>query len=307
MSGRRATAVKAVQVQVSQLRKLLDEDALETRPTGYLLRVEPGALDLQRFESLLERGRERLGEGDATAAGELLREALGLWRGSPLAEFEYEAFARNEIGRLEELRLAALELRLEADLALGRHTEVVGELEGLVRDHPLRESLARLLILALYRAGRQADALAVIAGRARDAASTSSASTPARRCSSSRSRSCSRTPRSTRSAAIVQRTHRRRPRRPRRRCRHRCARTAARQRLRRRVLQRVRRAARGDDLGETRKTVTVLFCDVVGFTALGEDARPRGAAARDVALLRARAQRRSSGTAARWRSSSATR
>ena len=138
------TAVKAVQVQVSQLRKLLDAGALETRPTGYLLRVEPGALDLQRFESLLDRGRERLGEGDATAAGELLREALGLWRGSPLAEFEYEAFARNEIGRLEELRLAALELRLEADLALGRHTEVVGELEGLVRDHPLRESFARL-------------------------------------------------------------------------------------------------------------------------------------------------------------------
>ena len=119
---------------------------------GYLLRVEPGALDLQRFESLLDRGRELLAEGAAAEAGELLREALGLWRGSPLAEFEYEAFARNEIGRLEELRLAALELRLEADLALGRHAEVVGELEGLVRDHPLRESFARLLILALYRA-----------------------------------------------------------------------------------------------------------------------------------------------------------
>ncbi len=85
-----------------------------------------------------------------------------MWRGSPLAEFTYEAFARNEIGRLEELRLAALELRLEADLALGRHSEVVGELEGLVRGHPLRESFARLLILALYRAGRQADALAVM-------------------------------------------------------------------------------------------------------------------------------------------------
>ena len=127
---------------------------------GYLLRVEPGALDLERFQSLLDQGRERLAQGDAREAGELLREALGLWRGSPLAEFEYEAFARNEIGRLEELRLAALELRLEADLALGRHSEVVGELEGLVRDHPLRESFSRLLILALYRAGRQADALA---------------------------------------------------------------------------------------------------------------------------------------------------
>src|SRR4029453_10827505 len=99
-------------VQVSKLRKLLDEGALETRPTGYLLCVEPGALDLERFETLLGRGRERLAQGDAREAGELLREALGLWRGSPLAEFEYEAFARNEIGRLEGLRLAALELRL---------------------------------------------------------------------------------------------------------------------------------------------------------------------------------------------------
>jgi class 3 adenylate cyclase len=157
-----ATAVKAVQVQVSKLRKLLDEGALETRPTGYLLRVEPGALDLERFESLLAQGRERLAEGDAREAGGLLREALGLWRGSPLAEFAYETFARNEIGRLEVLRLAALELRLESDLSLGRHTELVGELEGLVRDHPLRESFSRLLILALYRAGRQADALAVM-------------------------------------------------------------------------------------------------------------------------------------------------
>jgi predicted ATPase/DNA-binding SARP family transcriptional activator len=153
------TAVKAVQVQVSKLRKLLDEGALETRPTGYLLRVEPGALDLQRFESLLEQGRARLAQGDATDAARLLREALGLWRGSPLAEFAYEEFARNEISRLEELRLGALELRLEADLALGRHGEVVGELEGLIREHPMRENLRRLLMLALYRAGRQADAL----------------------------------------------------------------------------------------------------------------------------------------------------
>ena len=128
-------------------------------PPGTCCRVEPGALDLQRFESLLDRGRARLAEGEAAEAGGLLREALALWRGSPLAEFAYEAFARNEIGRLEELRVAALELRLEADLALGRHSEVVGELEGLVRDHPLRESFSRLLMLALYRAGRQADAL----------------------------------------------------------------------------------------------------------------------------------------------------
>jgi predicted ATPase len=87
------------------------------------------------------------------------RDALGLWRGPPLAEFRYEAFARDEIARLEELRLVALEQRLEADLALGRHAETVPELEALVREHPLRENLRRLLMLALYRSGRQADAL----------------------------------------------------------------------------------------------------------------------------------------------------
>ena len=154
-----ATAVKAVQIYISNLRKTLGPGVLETGHMGYRLRVDPGALDLECFELLLERGRRQLLEGDANEAAELLRESLALWRGPPLAEFAYEAFAQNEIGRLEELQLAALELRVEADLALGRHTEVVAELESLVRDHPLRESLSRLLILALYRAGRQADAL----------------------------------------------------------------------------------------------------------------------------------------------------
>src|SRR5205807_4661396 len=88
--------------------------------------------------------------------------ALGLWRGSALAEFQYESFAREAIGRLEELRVVALEQRLAADLALGRHAEAVPELESLVREHPLRESLRRLLMLALYRSGRQADALAAV-------------------------------------------------------------------------------------------------------------------------------------------------
>ena len=156
-----ATAVKAVQVHVSQLRKALGESVVETRPTGYLLRLEPGALDLLRFEALLEQGQRLLAEGAAREASEVLREALGLWRGPALAEFEYEAFARNEIGRLEGLRLVALEQRLEADLALGRHAESVGELEAFVREYPLRESLRELLMLALYRSGRQADALAV--------------------------------------------------------------------------------------------------------------------------------------------------
>lgn len=155
-----ATAVKTVQVFVSQLRKALGEGVLETQPGGYELRVAPGALDAQRFESLLDQGRRMFTDGDPEQAGELLRQALALWRGPALADFQYEAFARNEIGRLDELRLVALEQRFDADLALGRHAEIVGELEALVRDQPLREGPRALLMLALYRGGRQADALA---------------------------------------------------------------------------------------------------------------------------------------------------
>jgi DNA-binding SARP family transcriptional activator/class 3 adenylate cyclase len=154
------TAVKTVQVYVSQLRKALGEKAIETHSVGYLLRVDPGSLDARRFEELLERGRRLLGEGSAEEAAGVLREALALWRGGALADFQYETFAREAIGRLEELRVVALEQRLAADLALGRHAEAVPELETLVREHPLRESLRRLLMLALYRSGRQADALA---------------------------------------------------------------------------------------------------------------------------------------------------
>ncbi len=109
-----------MQGYVSQLRKVLGEAVLETRPAGYVLRVEAGALDLERFEGLLEQGRTLLADGAAEEAGRVLREALALWRGPALADFQYESFARNEIGRLEELRLVALEQRLEADLALGR-------------------------------------------------------------------------------------------------------------------------------------------------------------------------------------------
>jgi predicted ATPase/class 3 adenylate cyclase len=155
-----ATAVKALQVYISQLRKTLGEGVVETRPLGYLVQVEDGALDLRRFERLLAEGRRLLDEGAAAQAGEVLREALALWRGEPLADFRYEEFAADAIGRLDELRLVALGLRLQADLALGRAAEVVPELEALVREHPLRESLRELLILALYRSGRQADALA---------------------------------------------------------------------------------------------------------------------------------------------------
>jgi DNA-binding SARP family transcriptional activator len=155
------SAVKAVQVHVWNLRKALGRGVIETLPTGYLLPLEPSALDAQRFEDHLDQGRRLLAEGATEEARRTLCEGLALWRGPALAEFRYERFARNEISRLEELRLVALENRLDADLALGRGPEVIGELEGLVSNYPLRENLCRLLILALYRAGRQGDALAV--------------------------------------------------------------------------------------------------------------------------------------------------
>src|SRR4029079_5493260 len=160
-----ARAVKTVQVYVSQLRKALGESAIETHTGGYLVRVEPGALDLERFERLVERGRLLLSRGAAGEASAVLRDALGVWRGPALVDFSDEAFARDAIGRLEELRLAALGLRLEADLALGRHAELVPELEALVREHPLHERPRELLILALYRTGRQADAPAAYHNR----------------------------------------------------------------------------------------------------------------------------------------------
>jgi predicted ATPase/DNA-binding SARP family transcriptional activator len=154
------TAAKSVQIYVSQLRKILGEGVVETRPAGYILRAEAGALDLKKFERHLERGARFLSSGAAAEAAHEFRSALGLWRGPALADFQDESFARDEIVRLEELRLTALSQRLEADLALGRQAEVTPELGALVREHPLRESLRRLLILALYRSGRQADALA---------------------------------------------------------------------------------------------------------------------------------------------------
>jgi YVTN family beta-propeller protein len=153
------TAVKSLQVYVSQLRKALGDGMLETHGRGYLLQVEAKQVDVEQFLGLLERGREQLAAGDARGAAATLRTALALWRGPPLAEFAYESFARSEIARLEEFRLAALEERIEADLRLGRQAELVPELESLVRDHPLRERLRGQLMLALYRTGRQADAL----------------------------------------------------------------------------------------------------------------------------------------------------
>jgi DNA-binding SARP family transcriptional activator len=155
-------ARKALQIHVSRLRKALgvEEGPVITRPNGYLVRVHPGELDLERFERLAAEGRRALARGDPERAAQRLREALALWRGGPLADFAFESFAQPEIRRLEELRLAALEDRIDADLARGRHAELVPEIEALVAAHPLSERLHRQLVLALYRAGRQADALA---------------------------------------------------------------------------------------------------------------------------------------------------
>lgn len=154
------TAVQSLQVYVSRLRKLLPTGTLLTRPPGYLLEIDAGQLDLRRFERLLAEGHEALAAGDAERAASVLREALELWRGPALAEFAFEPFAQAEIGRLEDLRVSAVEERVEADLALGRHADLIGELEALIAEHPHRERLRGELMLALYRSGRQAEALA---------------------------------------------------------------------------------------------------------------------------------------------------
>ena len=149
------TAATSLQNFVSQLRKVIGADLLLTTAPGYMLKVDADQIDAARFERLLQEARE----GSAEMRAEHLTEALALWRGPVLADFTFEAFAENEIGRLEELRLTAVEARIEADLELGRHAQLVSELESLVADHPLREQLRAQLMLALYRCGRQAEAL----------------------------------------------------------------------------------------------------------------------------------------------------
>ncbi len=151
----------ALRVNVSRLRKALPPDVLTTRSPGYVIRVEPDDLDLHRFERLVDEARGLRARGLAAEASERLREALSLWRGPALADFGYESFAQAATARLEEIRLAAVELRIDADLALGRHDELVGELEALVAEQPLRERLRGHLMTALYRSGRQAEALDV--------------------------------------------------------------------------------------------------------------------------------------------------
>jgi DNA-binding SARP family transcriptional activator len=149
------TAVTSLQNFVSQLRKILGPEILETKAPGYRLNVLPGELDLDRFRTMVEAARG--GTPDERAAQ--LREALALWRGPPLADFTFEGFAQPHIVHLEELRLATLEERVDADLEAGRHGELVGELEVLVEQSPVRERLRAQYMLALYRSGRQAEAL----------------------------------------------------------------------------------------------------------------------------------------------------
>jgi predicted ATPase/DNA-binding SARP family transcriptional activator len=153
-----ATAANTLQVYVSQVRKIVAE-RLTTEGGAYRLRVEPDELDAERFERLAEEGAAALARRAYGDAAELLQEARSLWRGPALADLRYDSFAQGEITRLEELRIAAAENRLEAELWLGRHDQAVGELEALIAENPLRERLRGLLMLALYRAGRQADAL----------------------------------------------------------------------------------------------------------------------------------------------------
>jgi DNA-binding SARP family transcriptional activator len=150
----------ALQVRVSQLRKALGRagEAIETRAPGYVLRLAPGELDLHRFEHLVAQA-DAAADQPALAATKL-REALTLWRGPALSDLAYESFAQPAIRRLSELRQAALQKRIDADLALGRHGTLVGELQGLIHAYPLQERLRAQLMLSLYRSGRQADALA---------------------------------------------------------------------------------------------------------------------------------------------------
>ena len=154
-----ASAIQSLQVYVHGLRRALGADRIETEGAGYRIRLEDGELDLERFERLVGQGRRALEAGDPENAADELREALGLWRGSALGDLPLESPLAAEAGRVEELRLAALELRNEAELACGRHDALIAELEALVAEHPYREPFREQQMLALYRAGRQKEAL----------------------------------------------------------------------------------------------------------------------------------------------------
>jgi DNA-binding SARP family transcriptional activator len=166
--GTPASALATLQGYVSRLRKALDPDGenggaatIAFRPPGYVLTAPAEQIDAFRFEQLVAEAEARASNGAAGEAAALLRDALALWRGAALADFAYEQFAQAEIARLDELRLKAIEDRTDAELACGRHAALVAELEALVAQHPLRERLRRQLMLALYRSGRQSEALDV--------------------------------------------------------------------------------------------------------------------------------------------------
>jgi DNA-binding SARP family transcriptional activator len=154
-----STGLGVLQNYISQLRKALGADVVVTRGPGYALDIEATAVDSVRFERLVDEARAALGGGDATGTIDLVRRALGLWHGPALADVAGEPFAQAEISRLDELRASAMEIELEAELTAGRHREAISRFEALLSEHPLRERLWWLLMLALYRSGRQADAL----------------------------------------------------------------------------------------------------------------------------------------------------
>jgi DNA-binding SARP family transcriptional activator len=159
--GERAptSAAHTLDSYISRLRATLGRERVVTQSPGYALLVEEDELDVELFERLVDRGRRELGTGAVANAAEAFREALAIWRGPALADLVYELSLGPEAGRLDDLRLAVVEDRIDADLALGQSTVLVPELEKLVREHPLRERLVRQLMLALYRSGRQAAAL----------------------------------------------------------------------------------------------------------------------------------------------------
>ena len=157
--GQSANPANALQAQIGQLRRTLGATTIVTTEAGYALAIAPGDIDADRFGELVAEGRRLFDDGEDESASTALGEALRLRRGDALAEFAYAGFADAERAHLDELTVVAFEARIGADLSLGRHGEVIGELEALCRQHPLRERLWELLITALYRDGRQAEAL----------------------------------------------------------------------------------------------------------------------------------------------------
>ena len=153
-------AATSIQTYVSQLRKLLGADAIVTQAGSYRLTREAGTVDAHAFEQAVEEGIGALEAAHWQTAADMFERALRSWHGPALADFRFDSFAQTEAARLEELRLTAVEHRIAAELELGRHGELIGELQALIAEHPLRERLRCQLMVALYRAGRHADALA---------------------------------------------------------------------------------------------------------------------------------------------------